>query len=168
MKTSQCIEGRTPRVALFAGSFDPFTRGHESIVRRGLEIFDTVIVGIGVNPSKKPFMTADARKQWIESTFACNERVKVIVYDGLTVDAARAHGAQFLLRGVRTAADFEYEQTIAITNRSLAGIETVIINTLPQLSHISSSLVRELLSHGHDVSELIPPSAPIELLPTTF
>lgn len=154
------------RVALFAGSFDPFTRGHESIVRRGLDLFDKVIVAIGINSAKKPLLSDQARKEWIEAVFQGEDRVEVITYSGLTVDAATQCGAQFLLRGVRTATDFEYEQTIAITNRSLAGIETVLINTLPQLSHISSSLVRELLSHGHDVSQLIPQSAPIELLST--
>lgn len=164
MKTSQSIDNPPMRVALFAGSFDPFTRGHESIVRRGLEIFDKVIVAIGINPAKKPLLSAEARKEWIEAVFQAEDRVEVITYTGLTAHAAAQHGAKFLLRGVRTATDFEYEQTIANTNRALFGIETVLINTLPELSHISSSLVRELLAHGQDVSRLVPPAAPIELL----
>ena len=149
---------------MFAGSFDPFTLGHENIVRRGLEIFDEVIVGIGINPAKHPMMDAEARKQWIKTVFADEPRVKVIAYDGYTVDAARENGARFLLRGVRTAADFEYEKNIASINRRLAGIETVLINTLTALEHISSSLVRERLAAGQDISDLIPANAPVSLL----
>ncbi|MBQ0115185.1 MAG: pantetheine-phosphate adenylyltransferase, partial [Bacteroidales bacterium] len=115
MKTSQSTD--TPRIAMFAGSFDPFTRGHESIVRRGLELFDRIIVGIGINPDKKPLMTAEERKQWIDAVFADEPRVSVIAYTGLTVDAARQHGARFLLRGVRTADDFLYEQHMVEVNR---------------------------------------------------
>ncbi|MCQ2288280.1 MAG: pantetheine-phosphate adenylyltransferase [Muribaculaceae bacterium] len=165
MKTSPSTDNcRELRIALFAGSFDPFTLGHENIVRRGLEIFDQVIVGIGINPDKHPMMSAEARKQWIEEVFECEPRVKVIAYEGYTVDAARANGAKFLLRGVRTAADFEYEKNIAAINRRLAGIETVLINTLPHLEHISSSLVRERLAQGQDISDLIPTNAPKHLL----
>lgn len=165
MKTSPSTDNcRLSRIALFAGSFDPFTLGHENIVRRGLEIFDEVIVGIGINPDKHPMMIAEARKQWIEAVFAEEPRVKVIAYEGYTVDAAKANGAKFLLRGVRTAADFEYEKHIASINRRLAGIETVLINTLPELEHISSSLVRERLAAGQDISDLVPASAPINLL----
>ncbi len=164
MKTSPSTDNRKPRIALFAGSFDPFTRGHDNIVRRGLEIFDEVIVGIGINPNKQPMMSAEARKQWIEAVFALEPRVKVIAYDGYTVDAARYNGAQFLLRGVRTAADFEYERNIAQINRNLAGIETVLINTLPELEFISSSLVRERIEAGEDFCDLVPASAPLDLI----
>lgn len=165
MKTSPSTDNRRqPRIALFAGSFDPFTLGHENIVRRGLEIFDEVIVGIGINPDKHPMMSAEARKQWIKTVFADEPRVKVIAYEGYTVDAARENGARFLLRGVRTAADFEYEKNIASINRRLAGIETVLINTLPELEHISSSLVRERLAAGQDISDLVPAGAPVNQL----
>lgn len=161
MKTSPSTD---KRIALFAGSFDPFTLGHENIVRRGLEIFDEVIVGIGINPLKQPMMSAEARKQFIEAIFADEPRVKVIAYEGYTVDAAGASGACFLLRGVRTAKDFEYEKALAEANRNLASIETVLINTLPQLEHISSSLVRERIAAGHDVTDLLSGNAPMELL----
>ena len=146
---------------MFAGPFAPFTRGHESIVRRGLELFDRIIVGIGINPDKKPLMTAEERKQWIDAVFADEPRVSVIAYTGLTVDAARQHGARFLLRGVRTADDFLYEQHMAEVNRDLAGIETVMLNTLPHLSEISSTKVRELIANGDDISALVPENAPI-------
>ncbi len=164
MKTLPSTDNRQPRIALFAGSFDPFTRGHENIVRRGLEIFDEVIVGIGINPDKHPMMSAEARKRWIEAVFAGDTRVRVIAYEGYTVDAARDNGAKFLLRGVRTAADFEYEKKIASINHGLAGIETVLINTLPELEHISSSLVRERLAAGQDISDLLPTNAPLNQL----
>lgn len=164
MKISPSTDNLPKRIALFAGSFDPFTLGHENIVRRGLEIFDEVIVGIGINPDKHPMMSAEARVQWIESVFADEPRVRVISYEGYTVDAAKANGARFLLRGVRTAADFEYEKHIASVNRRLAGIETVLINTLPELEHISSTLVRERLAAGQDISDLVPTNAPINLL----
>ncbi len=146
MKTSPCIDPREPRIARFAGSVDPFTAGHEHIVRRGLEIFAQVIVGIGINPDKSPMMSADARRQWIETVFAAEPRVVVIVYEGYTVDAARRHGARFLLRGVRTAQDFEYERNIAEFNRARADIETVLLNTLPSMAHISSTLGRQRFS----------------------
>lgn len=164
MKTSPSTEPREPRIALFAGSFDPFTRGHEDIVCRGLEIFDKVIVGIGINPDKHPMMSAIARQQWIEEIFAHEPRVRVIAYEGYTVDAAREHGARFLLRGVRTAQDYDYEREIARINREIAGIETVLLNTLPHLSHISSTLIRQMLTEGKDVAQLLPATAPLHLL----
>ena len=163
MKTSPSTDKET-RIALFAGSFDPFTLGHENIVLRGLEIFDEVIVGIGINPSKNPMMSDESRVKWIETIFAHDSRVKVIAYEGYTVDAAKANGAKFLLRGVRTAADFEYEKQLAAANRCLAGIETVLINTLPQLEHISSTLVRERLTAGQDITDLVPANAPLDLI----
>ncbi len=164
MKTSPCTDHREPRIALFAGSFDPFTLGHENIVRRGLEIFDEVIVGIGINPSKSPMMTVEARQRWIEAIFADEPRVRVIAYEGYTVDAASDNGARFLLRGVRTSEDFEYERDIAQFNRDHAGIETVLLNTLPSLAHISSTLIRHHLTQGEDITSLIPSNSPLELL----
>lgn len=147
---------RPERVALFAGSFDPFTVGHESIVRRALPLFDRIVIAIGVNPAKRAMLEPEARRRFIERVFAGEPRVSVITYDGLTADAARSVGATFLLRGVRMVQDFESEMAMAEVNRRLSGLETVLLYTLPSMSHISSSVVRELQSHGCDVSEYLP------------
>ena len=156
MKTSQCIDNEGKRVALFPGSFDPFTRGHESIVRRALPLFDTFVIAIGVNNDKRSFMTMEQRKAWIESVFKDDPRVKVITYTGMTVDVAREIGAQFIVRGVRLIQDFENEKHLAEVNRDLTGIETILLYTLPEYSHISSSIVRELYHYGQDVSRYLP------------
>ena len=158
MKTSQCTDGKLRRVALFPGSFDPFTRGHESIVRRALPLFDEVVIAIGINMDKRGFMTIEQRKKWIESVFADEPRVRVVSYTGLTVDVARECGARFLLRGVRMIKDFETEMHMAEVNRQLSGIETILLYTLPELSHVSSSIVRELFRYGQDVSHMLPQS----------
>ncbi len=165
MKTSQCIEATTPqRVALFPGSFDPFTLGHESIVRRALPLFDRIIIAIGVNPGKRAMLTARQRQGWIESIFADEPAVSVITYDGLTGEVARQCGATALLRGVRMVQDFESEMIMAEVNRELCGLETVLLYTLPSLSHISSSIVRELHSHGADVSSYLPAGGDVSWL----
>lgn len=163
MKTSPCTE---PRVAFYAGSFDPFTRGHQNIVDRALTLFDRVVVGIGVNPAKTPFMAADARKAWIEAVYAGEPRVEVVVYEGLTVDAARAAGAAALLRGVRSAVDYDAELSLAQVNRDLGGIETVLLPTAPELSVVSSTLVRSLLRARRDATPYLPVGAPLHLLPS--
>ena len=156
MKTSQCIDNEGKRVALFPGSFDPFTRGHESIVRRALPLFDKFIIAIGVNADKRSFMTTEQRKAIIESVFHDDPRVEVISYTGLTVDVAREVGAGFIVRGVRLIQDFENEKHLAEVNRDLSGIETILLYTLPEYSHISSSIVRELHRYGQDVSRYLP------------
>ena len=156
MKTSQCTEDKQRCVALFPGSFDPFTRGHESIVRRALPLFDEVVIALGINIEKRGFMTVEQRKRWIESVFADEPRVRVVSYSGLTVDVAHECGAHFLLRGVRMIQDFEAEMHMAEVNRQLSGIETVLLYTLPELSHVSSSIVRELFRYGQNVSHLLP------------
>ncbi len=143
-------------MALFAGSFDPFTRGHESIVLRALPLFDEVLVAIGVNSAKREWLPLEQRVRWIESTFAREPRVRVVTYNGLTVDAARRCGAGFLLRGVRAVQDFEYEMQLAEVNRDISGIETVLLYTLPEQSHISSTIVRELVNMGQDVTRYLP------------
>jgi len=145
-----------PRTALFAGSFDPFTIGHQSIVDRGLEIFDRIIIGIGVNAQKKGWQPMAERRTAIEQLYSHENRVSVIEFDSLTTDTARLCGAKFLLRGVRSVTDFEYERTLADINRNLSGIETVLIYALPSLAHISSSMVRELASYGADISKYLP------------
>jgi len=165
MKTSQCINDKTCRVALFPGSFDPFTRGHESIVRRALPLFDKFIIAIGVNADKRSFMTMEQRKALIESVFKDDPRVEVISYTGMTVEVAREVGAEFIVRGVRLIQDFENEKHLAEVNRDLTGIETILLYTLPEYSHISSSIVRELAHYGQDVSAYLPVGADMSQIP---
>ena len=162
MKTSQCTDGK--RVAMFQGSFDPFTCGHESIVRRALPLFDEIVVAVVNNIAKKPFMSLDNRMEFIKKVFANEPRVRVVASAGLTVDMAREVGATCLLRGVRMIQDFENEMHMAEINRRLSGIETVLLYTLPEFSHISSTIVRELFSYNQDVSDYLPANAPLSLL----
>ena len=162
MKTSQCIDGK--RVAMFQGSFDPFTRGHESIVRRALPLFDEIVVAVVSNIAKKPFMSLAKRLEFIKQVFAAEPRVRVVASEGLTVDVARQVGATCLLRGVRMIQDFENEMHMAEINRRLGGIETVLLYTLPEFSHISSTIVRELYNYNQDISEYVPECADIKLL----
>ena len=142
------------RIALFAGSFNPFTIGHADIVERGLAMFDEVVIAIGENQDK-PSADIDVRVQTIRNIYKDNARVRVEVYHSLTVDYAKQIGACALLRGVRSVMDFEYERQMADANRALAGIETVVLFTRPELGYISSSLVRDLIKHGADVSKLV-------------
>ena len=165
MKTSQCIDNKACRVALFPGSFDPFTRGHESIVRRALPLFDRFVIAIGVNADKRSFMSMEQRKAFIESVFQDEPRVEVISYENMTVDIAREVGAQFIVRGVRLIQDFENEKHLAEVNPDLSGIETILLYTLPEYSHISSSIVRELARFGQDVSGYLPKDADLSQLP---
>lgn len=144
-----------PRVALFPGSFNPFTRGHESLVRRALTFCDRVVIAVGVNIGKDP-EDAERNCEAIRMIFDREPRVEVTTYTGLTGELARRTGAAILLRGVRNAADFEYERNMADANRNLFGIETVILPTLPELSWISSSTARELERFGYDPHELLP------------
>lgn len=156
------------RIALFPGSFDPFTVGHESIVERALPLFDEIVVAIGVNYNKLTLTTLEDRLNWINGIFRNEPRVKVVAYDGLTVDAAKKYGAQFMLRGVRMIQDFEYEKNLAEVNRALSGIETVLLYTLPEYSHISSSIVRELVKYGQDVRAYLPRHCDPSLIPDTW
>jgi pantetheine-phosphate adenylyltransferase len=142
--------------ALFAGSFDPFTRGHQSIVNRTLAIADEVVVAIGRNVNKRTMLTLEERIEAIQRLYAEEPRVKVMAYDGLTTDFAASVEATFLVRGVRNIADFEFEKNIADVNRKLTGIETVLLITESEYSHISSSVVRELMSYGRDVTDFMP------------
>ena len=141
---------------LFPGSFDPFTRGHADIVKRALGLFDEVIIAVGYNESKKGWLTPEERVRTISKLYADEPRITVESYTGLTVDFAREHGVTAIIRGVRTTADFEYEMQMADVNRQLAGIETILLPASPQLSSISSSVVRELARFGRDVSSLLP------------
>lgn len=142
----------TDRVAIFPGSFRPFTLGHADIVERGLALFDRIIIAIGINPDK-PF---DANVAEIEKLYEHEPRVEVMKYSCLTTDFAAQQGAGFILRGVRSVKDFEYERDLADINRQLSGIESVILFSRPELAAISSSVVRELQSYGHDVSTFMP------------
>lgn len=141
--------------ALFPGSFNPFTRGHADIVERGLRIFDSIVIAVGVNPGKQP-ADADALADSIRVLYAGEPRVSVVTYNTLTVDLAHKLGVDFLLRGVRSVKDFEYERDMADINRQLSGLESVILFSRPEFAAISSSVVRELQSYGHDVSSFLP------------
>ena len=144
------------RIAIFPGTFDPFTKGHADIVARGLEIFDRIVVAIGVNDSKVPCQTVEERVAAISRLYAADDRVSVVAYQGLTTDFARQQQAGFILRGVRTIKDYEYERDIADVNYQLSGVETVVLFCRPQFVAISSSIVRELQHYGRDVSEFLP------------
>ena len=144
------------RIALFPGTFDPFTLGHQSLVKRVLTCADAVVIAIGINEKKQTYYTLEQRVEAIRSLYADEPRVKVITYSGLTVDVAQQEGASFILRGVRSVIDFEYEKAIADVNRQLTGIETLLLFTEPAYAHISSSVVRELLHFGKDVSAFLP------------
>lgn len=144
------------RIAIFPGTFDPFTLGHQALVSRALGLFDEVVVAIGINDAKHTLFPLEERMEAIRGLYHDEPRVRVVSYDTLTVDLAETLGAGFILRGVRSVADFEYEKTIADVNRRLSGIETVILFTEPEYAHISSSVVRELLRFGKDVSAFVP------------
>ena len=144
------------RIALFPGTFDPFTIGHESLIRRSLSLVDKIIIAIGMNDAKRTYFSLEKRLEMIRNLYADNPRVEVESYDSLTVDFAKETGAKVILRGIRSVNDFEYEKTIADMNRTISGIETLVLFTEPSLTHISSTLVRKLLRFGHDVSKFIP------------
>lgn len=141
---------------LFPGSFNPFTVGHQSLVSRVLPLFDRVVIAVGVNSSKETGPQTDTRVEEIRVLYASEPKVSVIAYSGLTVDACEAQGARWMLRGVRSAVDFEYERSLADINRRISGIETLLLFTLPEYAAVSSSVVRELRSYGRDVSEFLP------------
>ncbi|HOK52053.1 MAG: pantetheine-phosphate adenylyltransferase [Bacteroidales bacterium] len=153
------------RIAVFPGSFDPFTIGHESIVRRALNLFDRIIIAIGINTNKTDFFPLEKRLQWIKEVFEYEEKVSVMSYTGLTVDFCRKQNARFIIRGLRTSADFEYERSIAQVNRAMADdIETIFILTLPEHTAITSTLVRDILRHGGDASKFLPNSKDLKNL----
>ena len=143
-------------VAIFPGSFDPFTIGHASIVERGLPLFDEIVIGVGLNESKRALYAPAERVATISRLYADEPRVRVESYDDLTIDFAHRVGAKFILRGLRSVKDFEYERDIANMNHRLSGIETVLLFTEPHYSSVSSSVVRELIAFGKDVSDFLP------------
>lgn len=144
------------RTALFAGTFDPYTKGHHSIVQRALPLFDEVVVAVGCNMGKRCMLSVEERVAAIEKLYAGENRVRVCAYDGLTMDFAREVGATVLLRGVRSVKDFEYEREIADVNRKVGGIDTLLLVSEPEYASVSSSVVRELLEYGKDVTPLLP------------
>lgn len=145
------------KIALFPGSFDPFTKGHHDIVIRSLSIFDEVIIAIGNNTAKKHYFEVDFMVERIKSAFAGDSRISVLTYNELTADLAKKTGANYLIRGLRNTTDFEYENSISQVNRYInANLETVFLITSPELAHISSTIIREVHKYGGDVSPFLP------------
>ncbi|MGE0020475.1 MAG: pantetheine-phosphate adenylyltransferase [Draconibacterium sp.] len=145
------------RIAIFPGSFDPFHIGHESIVRRALPLFDKIIIMIGYNVNKKSFFDIEKRMKWINQVFDGIEKVEVRIHDGLTVDFCKQVGAAYILRGLRTSADFEYERAIAQINKKMhPEIETVFLLTLPEHTPINATIIRDIVLHGGDASQFLP------------
>jgi pantetheine-phosphate adenylyltransferase len=145
------------KVAVFPGSFDPLTIGHEAIIKRALSLFDEIIIAVGANILKKNFYSLEIRKEMISRVFKDEPRVKVDHYDGLTVEYCKKKGAGFLIRGLRTSADFEFERAIGQVNKTLApGIESVFLLTAPEHSFINSTIVRDIIKSGGDASKFVP------------
>ena len=148
--------------AIFPGSFDPITLGHYDIIKRGVKLFDEVIVAIGINSDKKYMFSLEERMRFIEEAFKDEPKVKVLTYQGLTVDFCKEIGVKFILRGLRNPADFEFEKAIAHTNRKLAAVETVFLLTASRTSFISSSIVREVIRYKGNYSILVPDSVKVK------
>ena len=148
--------------ALFPGSFDPITLGHYDIIKRGIKLFDEVIVAIGVNSEKKYMFSLEDRQQFLKESFIDEPKVKIVTYEGLTIDFCQKIDAQFILRGLRNPADFEFEKAIAHTNRKLSKIETVFLLTAARTSFISSSIVRDVIRNNGDYTQLVPKSVKIK------
>jgi len=145
------------RIAIFPGSFDPFTIGHESIVKRAIPLFDKIIVMIGYNSNKRSFFPIGKREKWINEVFKDEPKVSVQCYEGLTVDFCKKVNAQYILRGLRTSADFEFERAIAQVNKKMyPQIESIFLLTTPEHSPINSTIVRDIILHGGDASMFLP------------
>lgn len=144
------------KTGIFTGSFDPFTIGHDNIVKRALPLFDRIVIGVGVNERKKYMVPTDERVETIKRIYADETKIEVKSYSDLTVDFARREGARFIIKGIRSIKDFEYEREQADINRRIGNVETVLIYADPALSSISSSMVRELAHFGRDISEFLP------------
>jgi pantetheine-phosphate adenylyltransferase len=142
--------------AIFPGSFDPITLGHYDIIERGVKLFDELIIAIGINADKKYMFSLEERKKFIEDCFDHNPKIKVVAYEGLTVHFCQKNNVDFILRGLRNPADFEFEKAIAHTNRDLAPIETVFLLTAASTSYISSSIVRDVIRNNGDYTKLVP------------
>jgi pantetheine-phosphate adenylyltransferase len=152
------------RIAVFPGSFDPITRGHESIILRALPLFEKVIVAVGENSEKRSYFSLEQRLAWLNQVFQSETGVEVVSYSGLTVDFCRKINASYILRGLRTSADFEFERGIGQINKLIyPDIETVFLLTLPEYTSVSSSIVRDVIRNGGDVTQFIPESIHINL-----
>ena len=146
------------RICLFPGTFDPVTLGHIDIIDRALPLFDKFIIGIGRNTNKEPMFSEEKRLSWLREIYRNEPKVKAVTYDGLTVECCKKNYAQFILRGIRYVNDFEYEKAIADMNRSLDGnIETIFLTCLPQFTSVASTLVRDVIRNGGNVSKFLPP-----------
>jgi pantetheine-phosphate adenylyltransferase len=145
------------RVCVFPGTFDPVTLGHTDIIDRALPLFDKLVIGIGRNINKEPMFSEQQRLEWLRDIYKDNDKVEALVYEGLTVECCKKVGANFILRGIRYVNDFEYEKAIADMNRSLAHkVETVFLTCLPQFTSVASTLVRDVIRNGGDVSAFLP------------
>jgi len=151
------------RIAVFPGSFDPITLGHVSIVHRASPLFDKIVIAIGINAEKKYMFSTDQRKNWIQEAFKGNSKIEVDTYEGLTVNFCKKIGANFILRGLRTSADFEFERGIGQVNRMLEhNVETVFFLAEPQFTPITSSIVRDVARHGGDIATMVPDSVKLK------
>jgi pantetheine-phosphate adenylyltransferase len=150
------------RKAIFPGSFDPITLGHEDIIRRGITLFDEIVIAIGVNAEKKYMFSLEERQRFLQETFKDEPKISIIVYEGLTIDLCKKIKANFILRGLRNPADFEFEKAIAHTNRRMSKIETVFLLTAAKTSFISSSIVRDVLRNGGEYELLVPDSVRVK------
>lgn len=145
------------RIALFPGTFDPVTFGHLDIIERALPLFDKLYIGIGVNVNKVPMFSTEQRISWLNELFINESKIEAVMYEGLTVECCKKVGANYILRGIRYVNDFEYEKAIADMNRSLDGhIETVFLTCLPKFTSVASTLVRDVIKNGGDVSQFVP------------
>lgn len=151
------------KIALFPGTFDPFTRGHESIVKRTLSFMDEVVIAIVDNSEKHPLLTTEQRLKMISDFYADEARVRVVAFKGLTTDIAQECGADVIVRGVRGVKDFEYEEMLASAYKNLTGIETMLLHTDPELAFVSSTVVREMVKYGKDVSLYMPVGMKLDL-----
>jgi len=145
------------KIAVFPGSFSPFTIGHQSVIDRALPLFDNIIIAIGINSEKNQYFSIEERMQWIKDVYSNNPKIEVKFYEGLTVDLCKRENANFILRGLRDSHDFKFEKNIAQMNHDLNNeIETVFLITPPEISHISSTIIRDIIKNGGDVSKFIP------------
>lgn len=145
------------RTCLFPGTFDPITKGHVDVIDRAVSLFDKLVIGVGINSTKEPMFSVEQRCEWIREIFRNESRVEVDVYEGLTVDYCKKIGAQYILRGIRSIGDFEYEKAISDMNRMLVpGLETIFLTCSPEFSTISSTLVRDVIRHHGNVSMFVP------------
>lgn len=144
------------RICLFPGTFDPVTLGHTDIINRALPLFDKLVIGIGRNSNKTAMFSEDQRLSWLKEIYKGESKISALAYDGLTVNCCKAIGADFILRGIRYVNDFEYEKAIADMNRSLEKVETIFLTCLPEFTSVASTLVRDVIRNGGDVSKFLP------------